>query len=353
LSENVDKVISLSRVLPVIFYRRGQLLKQADYSHLASSKDLRDLTTMLADKSYRDILTDANIGATDLEKKIREYGVKISFQLANHAPLEMRTFLKNYLSKPVYMYFALLLKAKMGAAARTPIPREIDPYIWAQLKVSKLMEKIIQVETVQELEDTIKNLPDYRRAVEEAMSLYWKHGFLYMIDLAFAKSYFKKVYSTVKEISPPDRGDVKEVLGIEMDAYNIMAILRGKTWGFKENILRELTVPPSSVISGKMLKRLISLDAQEYIREVVGSKYGRQFLKRKNLSSSDIELEFRRIEVRKCWKILMGDPFNYAQVFALIHLIDVENQNLLAVIHGKDGKIAPDRILQYVIAENP
>ncbi|MFH0897731.1 MAG: V-type ATPase subunit [Candidatus Bathyarchaeota archaeon] len=353
MAENIGKVISLSRALPIIFYRRGQLLNQVDYLHLVSSKDLSDLTKMLADKPYRDVLTGASIGATDLEKKIREYIVNASFRLVNSAPSEIRTFLKSYMSKPVYMYFALVLKAKIDGAIQSPTPRAIDAYVWNQLKVARLIEKIVQAKTVQELQDATRNFPDYRKAVEEAMSLYWKHGFLYMIDLSFAKSYFEKVHSTLKDVPLPDRDDVRDILGIEIDAYNIIAILRGKNWGFTEDILRELTVPHSSAISEKMLKRLIGLDTADYIHEVVELKYGNRFLKREGLSFSDVELEFRRIEVRECWKILMGDPFNYAQVFAIIHLIDVENQNLLAVIHGKDGKLSSERILQYVIAGNP
>lgn len=308
---------------------------------------------MLKEKSYRDISISGSDSATDLEKKIREYVVKTSFQLANSAPSGMQIFLKAYMSKPVYLYFALLLKAKIDVTIRLPAPRAIDAFIWDRLEVTRLMEKIIQAKNVQELEEATKNFSDYRKAVEEAMSLYWKHGFLYMVDLAFAKSYFEKVHDALVEVPQPDRDDVQDILGIETDAYNILAILRAKNWGLTEDILRDLTVPHFFAINDKTLRRLMGLDIPAYIRAVLELKYGRQFLKREGLSSSDVELEFRRIEARKCWKILLGNPFNYAQVFAVIRLMDVENQNLLAVIHGKDAKLASERIMQYVTAENP
>lgn len=353
MSQNVENVISLSRVLPIIFYLRGQLLNRADYLRLISSKDLSDLTMMLKEKSYKDISTTASDSSTGLEKRIREYNVKNSFRLANSAPLPVRVFLQAYLSKPVYLYFALILKTKIDAGISLPPPREIDSYIWNRIRVAGLMEKIIQAKNVQELENVTKNSPDYREAIAEAMKLYWKHGFLYMVDLAFAKSYFEKVYNTLVEVPSPDMDDIHDILGIETDAYNVMAIWRAKNWGFSEDIPGEFIVPHFFGINEKTLRRLIGSNTEESIRLVMESKYGHRFLKREGLAYPDFELEFRRIEARECWKILLGNPFNYAQVFAIIRLIDIENQNLLAVIHGKDGKLASERILQYVIAENP
>ena len=68
--------------------------------------------------------------------------------------------------------------------------------------------------------------------------------------------------------------DVSKLIGMDIDFYNLLSVIRGKFWGLEEDQINDLIVSATNGASRELLGRMISAGSvRDAFNELNSSKY--------------------------------------------------------------------------------
>jgi vacuolar-type H+-ATPase subunit C/Vma6 len=349
LAASFEHAIALAYPLPKVFYHRGQLLRRATYHRLAESSGMAELIRRLvALPFFRPVITDRfGVTARELEARLQRLVLSFCFKMAELTQTAMRDFLHAYLSRPAFTTLTALLKARLIPRIQAPPISDAEKHVWRSIGHTQLLNAVQRTRNVQELQHAVRGASAFRDLVEDAVSLYWRLGVTSMVDASAAKVYYAHVLDAMDRLSPPDRSDARRPIELEIDRYNAMAVIRGKSWGMTAPTIRAALIPHATRLTGKVLEQVMDSTIADALHVIVGVLLPERTPE--VVTVPTLEMALKRLETRACWRMLMKTPFTAAQILAVIKLRLVENANLLAVIYGVESKMDADQILAHVV----
>jgi V/A-type H+-transporting ATPase subunit C len=153
---------------------------------------------------------------------------------------------------------------------------------------------------------------------------------------------------TVESQSP----EVKSIVSVDIDSYNIMAVLRGKYWGLSTTDIDELIVTTTSKVSRETLQKMMNIEKVSEALTELGNTVYKDLVPQTTADdiSTIMQLEagFEAMEFKKVLSSFRT-MFSVGIMVAAIKLMMIEVRNLSAIASGVEQKVPTEQIVANLV----
>ncbi|QLH05375.1 ATPase [Nitrosopumilus oxyclinae] len=331
------------------YSQRGKLLKKADLQTLAESRDLEELMTRIKNTIYGDAISNVQKPYTSqgIESGLRGHLAGVHYSIAKTAGDS--DILDAYYMKFIISNLKQILKGKVLGKSQEEIETHIN------LRAEELIKQrdvIIKALVSKDLEETVASLNSvqFGDEISKAATLYNETKNLQVFDTYFDKILYQQLGRALKNTR--DR-EVIKLVGMDVDFYNLLSVIRGKFWGLDDSQIEDLIVSQTPSIPKELLQRMMAAATiRDAFAELSNTKY-------KNLIP-DVENELDAVaQFERSFEMAIYNSsassftkmFNFATIIGITKLTAFEVRNLAAIAYAVEQKIATDITMSKLIVK--
>ncbi|MCV0372935.1 MAG: V-type ATPase subunit [Nitrosarchaeum sp.] len=331
------------------YSQRGKLLKRVDYQTLAESRDLEELMTRIKNTVYGDSITEVQKPYTSqgIESALRGHLAEMHYSIAKTAGDS--DILDAYFMKFIISNLKLILKGKVLGKTQEAIETHIN------LRAEELVKQrdiIIKALVAKDLEEAVASLNSvqFGEEIAKAAALYNERKNIQIFDIYFDKILYQQLGRAVKNSRD---NDVIKLVGMDIDYYNLLSVIRGKFWGLDESQIQDLIVTQTPTIPRELLGRMISAaTVRDAFNELTNTKYKIMIPQIENELDAVSEFE-RAFEVALYHSSARAftKMFSFATIIGITKLTAFEVRNLAAIAYAVEQKIPTDVTMSKLILD--
>lgn len=329
---------------------RGKLLTKSDFQTLAESRDLEELITRIKNTVYSEAMSDITKPYTSekIESALRSHLADIHYSIAKTAGDS--DILNAYYLKFLIWNLKLILKGKVLGKTQ----EEIEPLL--NLHAEELIKQrdvIIKALVAKDLEETVASLSSiqFGEEISKAVTLYNEKKNIQVFDTYFDKIMYLQLGRAIKNVR---NRDVIRLVGMDIDFYNLLSVIRGKFWNLDEQQIQDLIVSQTPSISRELLSRMIAASSvKDAFNELTSTRYKDLIPQSEN--ELDAISEFERafeIAIFKACNSAFTKMFNFATIIGITKLTAYEVRNMAAIAYAVEQKIPTETTMSKLILRN-
>lgn len=334
------------------FALKGSLLDPATVQKLAESASLDEFLNRLRSTPYADALSGISPphSARRIELALRERLAEVHYSVVQAS--NKYAILQLYYLKDIAWNLKLALKARALDKSYEETVEYLDMKAEELVGRRDLIVKVLSAKDVNEAV-TMLSGTEFFSDVEKALARYGSTGEIRFFDVyidhavlaAISKEYSlnSKVYSA----RPPNVNGVEEMVALDVDAYNVLAVLRSKLWGLSESEVQELMISRASRVQLPVLNSMAAADSvTEAIKLIEPSyRFPLQGAQNEEELIDLVEDGFAKLARDTATLAFVWQGLGPGTMLALIKLMEFEVSNLSAVAIGVEAGIEPKKIL--------
>jgi V/A-type H+/Na+-transporting ATPase subunit C len=328
---------------------RGRMLSRTELQTLAESRDIEELVTRMKNTVYLDALakltkpyTAETVEGALLEHLVNQHAKIVS--IANGSAI-----LNAYFVKYIILNLKIILKGK----AMNKTYEELLPKV--NMRAEELVGRrdlAVKALVAKDFDEAVNSLAgsEFGEDARKAAQAYKEKGDIRVFDTYLDHAFYKSLDKAVAFESKLQ--DEQKLIGVDIDSYNILSVLRGKYWGLSPNEINDLIVTTTSKVPKDVLQRMINTEKiQEAIGELASTIY-KELIPRTAANDIDaimqLETAFQKESIRRTMNSYRT-VFTVANMLASIKLMSYEIKNLAAIAAGVEQKISTDKIMASLI----
>ena len=333
------------------FALRGSLLDASTVQKLSEAATLDELVNRLRSTAYADCVSkmSAPFSARHIEIAVRERLATVHHTVAQSA--RKYGIFELYYLKNIAWDLKVVLKARA-------LNRSYEDMVeYLSMKAEELVGRrdlIVKVMSAKDVSEAVSMLSgtEFHGDVEKALARYATKQEIRFFDVyidhavlsAIAKEYStnSKIYSS----RPPGVNGIEDMVALDLDAYNVLSVLRSKLWGLSESDIQELIISPGGRGQASVLGSMASADSVAEAVKLVDSIY-RFELQGAQGDEELIDLVEDRFEQRSrktATLAFVWQGLSPGTMLALVKLMEFEVSNLAAIAVGVEAGIEPKKI---------
>ncbi len=331
------------------YSQRGRLLTKTELQTLAESRDLDELITRIKNTKYADAVSKIAkpLTAGKIESALRSNLADIHYSIAKTAGNS--DILDAYYLKFLISNLKLILKGKALGKSQ----EEIEPHL--NLHAEELIKQrdvIVKALTAKNLEEAITSLSsiEFGEELAKAVSLYHDKKNVQIFDVFLDKILYQQLGRAMR--SARER-EVMRLVGMDIDFYNIMSILRGKFWNLDEDQIQSLIVTQTPSIPRDLLGKMISSDSVRSVFDELASTRYKDLIPQ---TEDDMEAvsQFEHTFEMAIYKAVnrsFTKMFSFGTVVGITKLTTYEVRNIAAIAFAVEQKISPQITMSRLITD--
>ena len=330
------------------YSKRGKLLKKSDFQTLAESRDLDELMTRIKNTIYGDSVADVQKPYTSqgIESALRSHLADIHYSIAKTSGNS--GVLDAYYMKFIISNLKSILKGKVLGKSQEEIETHVN--LHAE-ELIKQRDVVIKALVAKDLEETVASLNsvEFGEEIAKAASLYNEKKNIQIFDTYFDKILYQHLAGAMKNYIDKD---ATKLVGMDIDFYNILSVIRGKFWGLQEEQIQDLIVsqtPTARELLGRMISAATIRDA---FNELSNTKYKNLIPQTEN--ELDAIAEFERAFEMAIYQTALRSftkMFSFATIVGITKLTAFEVRNLAAIAFAVEQKISTEITMSKLILE--
>jgi V/A-type H+-transporting ATPase subunit C len=141
------------------------------------------------------------------------------------------------------------------------------------------------------------------------------------------------------------------MVALDLDAYNVLAVLRSKLWGLTESEIQELLVAPAGRVSISLLSTMAGSDSVTDAVKLLESTYTFEIQGAQNEEEliDIVEDGFLKQQKETATRAFVWQGLGPGTMLALIKLMEFEVSNLAAIAIGVEARMEPKKILSKLM----
>jgi len=327
------------------FAAKGLLLAPQAIQDLAESRGLEELVIKLKGTPYAEAIskTERPYTAARLEFAFLEHLSTVHFKLIRRTTNEL---LLAYYMKYIARNLKTVLKGKAIGKPYEDLTKHIDLYSEELIGRRDLVVKALSAPDLNEAVKLLKE-SEFGSAIASASKSYEATRNVQAFDLYIDQVLYEGIRKVYRE-GEYDIRLVRPLVAIDVDSYDILAILRSKLWDIPASEQRALMVAPVTIrrdILDRMIAAASVPDAMKYLSETVYHdlmpKGGRDEAMVAQLEESFTDLTNARAAYAFIWE--SGEIG-----LAIIKLLEAEIRKLSAVAFGVEVGAGPQTIMAKI-----
>jgi len=334
------------------FALRGAMLDTSTVQKLAESTSLEEMVNRLRSTPYADALSNMSppYSARRIELALRERLATVHHSATQGAG--RYKILQLYYLKDIAWDLKLALKARALGRTYEETVEFLDMKAEELVGRRDLMVKVLSAKDVNEAV-TMLSGSEFFSDVEKALGAYSSKGEIRFFDVYIdhaVLSAISKEYSLNPKLYSAKSGDVNgvsDLVALDVDAYNVLGVLRSKLWGLAEVEVQELIITPARRVSLPTLNSMAGADSVAEAVKMIESAY-RFSLQGAHSDEELIDLVedgFAK-EVKDTASLaFVWQGLSPGTILGLIKLLEFEVSNLAAIAIGVEAGLDPRKIL--------
>jgi V/A-type H+-transporting ATPase subunit C len=328
---------------------RGKMLSKTTFQTLAESRDTEELVARMKNTIYLDALAKLTkpYSAEKVESALREHLVNLHakmIKLTGGTPVIDAYFVK-------YITWNLKIVLKGKALGRTY--EELLPKV--NLRAEELVGRrdlVVKALVAKDFDEAVASLAgsEFGEDIQKAAAAYKDKKDVRLFDTYLDHAFYKLLNSAM--LSESKLQDVYKIVNIDIDAYNVLSVLRSKYWGLSAAETNDLIVATTTKVTKDMLQSMINsekiLDA---INELVNTTY-RDVVPKNFTNDIDsimqLEAGFEKMALKRIMESYRT-VFTLGNMLASLKLIAFEIRNLAAIATGVEQRVPTDRIMASLV----
>ena len=231
---------------------------------------------------------------------------------------------------------------------------EIEPSL--NLHAEELIKQrdiVLKALIAKDLEETVASLSStvFGDDVAKAVTLYNQKENIQIFDTYFDKIL---VHQISKGLKSSQESDLTKPVGMIIDFYNLLSILRGKFWGIDEQQIQDLLVSQTSNAPKDLMARMIAAASiKDSLNELSSTNY--KDLVPQVETDIDAISEFERsfeMAIYRSAKNTFTRMFSTATSFGVTLLTGYEVRNLASIAFAVEQKIPVQTTMSKLITED-
>jgi len=333
------------------FALKGSLLDAATVQKLAEATSLEELVNRLRSTAYAGSLSGLTppFNARRIELALRERQAAVHHSVTEGS--RKYAVLQLYYLKDIAWDLKLALKAR---ALGRPYEETVE---YVDMKAEELVGRrdlIVKVLSARDVNEAVTMLQgtEFYADVQKAMARYGAKGEIRFFDVyidhavlqAIAKEYSlnSKVYAS----RAPNVNGVEDMVTLDIDSYNVLAVLRSKLWGLTEAEIQELMVAPTGRVQLPLLASMAGADSVAEAVKLVDPAY--HFEVQGARSEEElidlVEDGFAKLAQQTATLCFVWQSLGPGTMLAVIKLMEFEVSNLAAIAIGVEAGMDPKKI---------
>jgi V/A-type H+/Na+-transporting ATPase subunit C len=330
------------------FAIRGSILTYEQLDELADSDSLDTFVSKLKGTPYGDALSDLQrpYDAVKIELALRRRLVKVARSMITAT--SNSKVLQAYYSKFLAENLKTILKGMALEKSYDDISRFVDLYAEELIGNRDVIVRVLASRRLDEAVSTLRST-QYGEAAEAAVKAFTETGNFQVIDLYIDRAYYRTLLNGfLAERS--DKRDLRELVALDVDAFNVTSVLRAREWGLSPGDAEQLIVEPEFRVPRETLVALArSESAGESISQLDKTPYAGLLTQQDSSNPgwiSLLEANFEKLKIRAARRTFTWDIFSTSEALGILKLIEYEIRALAAIGFGIEQKIPRAEVMR-------
>jgi len=332
------------------FALKGALLSSGALETLAESRSLEELVNRLKATPYSGAVSKMQppYAAHRLELALRERVADLHYSLGKTS--EDPGLLESYYMRNIAWNLKIALKAKALEKGYEETMTYIDLHSEELVGRRDLIARVLSSKDLQEAIGLLTGT-EFGKDVARAAALFIANGEARVFDLYVDHAFFSKISETFsaksRSYSSGGVATVRDLVAIDIDSYNVLALLRAKLWGIQPSESKALIILPPFNVS---LPRLQKIANVESVAESVHALEGTYNISLPaNISDealvASIEESFRQLSLKTARRTFLWRGFGLSTILGLTKLLEFEVRSLVAIAFGVEASVPSKKII--------
>jgi V/A-type H+-transporting ATPase subunit C len=153
---------------------------------------------------------------------------------------------------------------------------------------------------------------------------------------------------TIESQSP----EVKNIVSVDIDAYNILAVLRGRYWNLSQTDIEELIVSTTSKVPRDTLQKMINIEKVSEAMTELGSTVYKDLVPQSATDDINaimqLEASFEALQLKRVMSSFRT-MFSVGIMVGALKLMMIEVRNLAAIASGVEQRVPTDQIISNLV----
>ena len=323
--KNVLKFSNINAKLKGMY---GKRLKMEDYEELLKQKDVKGIQEVLKEKIPQVDWDLDNVKRIEIERKLKSLLFQDIYKIYPLLDIKSQEILDLYFKK--YEIIEVIEKYK------NILYHQKNSNVFINLtdddKIrykSSVLRKIINIETLEEFLEEIKNT-DYK---DEFVDIDSKS--IFELENSLMRKYYLNFYSYIKKVNKK----IKAIIESEIEFMNMIIIYRLKNIGELSDI-KKYCIPLYFKISEKTFDNYIGNGDWSQITKINGYE---------NIKEENLELNIKRYLQKQNLNYFRRESFDIVEVICYANLMEMEIENVIHIIEGIVYKIPKEKIQEHIL----
>lgn len=312
--------------------RMGRLLSEKQLSEIIEADDLEEV------KNYLRGLPEyaKYVDKYPLEKALDTQLAETYDTLAKITPGDIRPIFKVLLQKWDVTNIKSLIIAKTAGLSRKETADLLVPFG----ELNELMDKLLDAKNITDIINGLEGTP-YARVLDDALQAYQNTGMILPLEASLDRYFMENLITAASNPAEESTRILHSYIGTQVDATNLIIILRSKVEGLKYDDIKEYIIPKGYGIREWKLKDLMEAeDVGGVISSLEGTEYAQiladpmvEYTKTGSIAPFEAALDR---QIRKIAKTLsMKIPFGVGPIIGYLNRKDKEIRNLKVITRAK------------------
>jgi V/A-type H+-transporting ATPase subunit C len=328
---------------------KGRMLTKNELQTLAEARDTEELVTRMKNTVYLDALSKLTkpYTAEKIEGALREYLVNNHVKMVSIAGGS--GVLNAYFVKYITWNLKLILKGKaLGKSYEELLPK-------INLRAEELVgrrDTVVKALVAKNLDEAVAALAgsEFGEDAAKAAAAYKDKGDLRLFDTYIDHVFYRDLGRalTIESQSP----EVKNIVSVDIDSYNILAVLRGKYWNLSQNDIDDLIVATTSKVPKDTLQKMINIEKVSEAMAELGSTVYKDIVPQSATDDINaimqLEAGFESLQLKRVISSFRT-MFSVGIMVAALKLMMIEVRNLAAIASGVEQKVPIETIMANLV----
>jgi len=331
------------------YSKRGQLLPKSDFQTLAESRDLDELMTRIKNTNYAEAVSKISKPFTSekIESALRSHLADIHYSISKSGGGSK--VLEAFYLKFIITNLKLILKGRVLGKSQEEIEPRLNLHAEELIKQRDIVLKALIAKDLEEMVSSLSSTI-FGEDIAKAVTLYNDKKNIQIFDTYFDKILFQQLSASLRISGDKD---LARPVGINIDFYNLLSILRGKFWGLEEQQIQDLLVSSTSGAPKDLIGRMLAAESvKDALNELTSTTYKELIPQSEN--DIDAISEFERsfeMAIYKSAKNTFTKMFSAATSVGITILTSYEVRNMASIAFAVEQKISPQTTMSKIIID--
>ena len=257
--------------------------------------------------------------------------------------------LQAYYSKFLASNLKNILKGLALERSYEEISRFVDLYVEELVGTRDIIVRALASKRLDEAVSTLRTT-EFGEAAEAAIKAFLETKNFQVIDLYIDRAYYRNLLQGFLS-ERKDKRDLRELIALDIDAYNVTTVLRAREWGLQPGDAEQLIC--GARVQGperRFWSRLLVPRARVNQSHSLTAHPTSGIVSQQDTSNpawiSVLEGNFEALKFRAARRTFTWDIFSISEALGILRLLEYEIRALSAVAFGIEQRITRSEIMQ-------